>query len=86
MTKHDEVRKILHDTGFKFDDGRTALDMTDEEVERFVVEFVARMSELGRQMTKTMQSLAVTVSQAVEPMQNLGRLLAEAEAQQRHAG
>lgn len=80
MTKHAEVRQILHDTGFKFTDGRTALDMTDEEVEQFVVIFIARMSELGRQMTKAMHTLTVSITQALEPLQNLGHLLEESVA------
>lgn len=79
MTKHDEVRQILHNAKFKFNDGRTALDMTDDEVETFVVEFVKKMTELSRQMTKVMQALTVTVTQTAESFQNLGKVLAEAE-------
>lgn len=79
MTKHDEVRQILHDTGFKFNDGRTALDMTDEEVEAFLVEFAARMSELGRQVTRVFESLTVSIVQATEPLRNLNLMLSEEE-------
>lgn len=79
ITKHDEIRQILHETGFKFQDGRSALTMTDEEVEKFVIVFVSRMAELGRQMTKAFQQFAITITQAVEPMRNLNGVLAELE-------
>lgn len=78
MTKHDEIRQILHEGGFQFKDSdRTALDMSDEEVEKFVFEFVSRMTHLGLQVTKAFQSLAVMITQAVEPLQDLGRILEE---------
>lgn len=79
MTRHDEVRQILHDTGFKFSDGRSALDMTDEEVEKFVVIFVSKMSELGRIMTKAFQAFTVSIVQAIEPLRDLNQVLAEDE-------
>lgn len=79
MTKHDEVRQILFDNGFKFDDGRTALDMTDEEVEAFLVEFISRLAALGRQMQVTMRTLAVSFTRIATSMQDLGKLLEEAE-------
>lgn len=82
MTKHDEIRQILHDAKFKFSDGRTALDMTDEEVETFIVEFVKKMTELSRQMTKVMRALTVTVTQTVQSFQNLEQVLADAEQRQ----
>lgn len=82
MTKHDEIRQILHDAKFKFSDGRTALDMTDEEVETFIVEFVKKMTELSRQMTKVMQALTVTVTQTARSFQNLEQVLADAEQRQ----
>ena len=84
MTNHDEVRKILYETGFTFKDSdRTALEMTDEEVNAFIVEFIARMSELGRQMSVAFQKLTVSIVQATKPLQDLGRVLAEAEAHQK---
>lgn len=75
MTKHDEVRQILHDAGFKFKDGRSALEMTDEEVEKWLVHFSAVMSELGRQMTNAFTSMAASITQAIKPLQELNRLL-----------
>jgi hypothetical protein len=85
MTKHDEVRQILHDTGFKFTDhsDRTALDMTDEEVDAFVIAFVSQMAELGRAMTASFQQLLISVNTAMEPMHDLGRVLAAVEAERR---
>lgn len=77
MTQHDDVRQILHDTGFKFEDGRTALDMTDEEVEKFVVEFVAHMSKFFQQMIPVMQQIGISIKSAMVPLQNLGKVLAE---------
>lgn len=77
MTKHDEVRQILNDTGFKFKDGRSALEMTDEEVETWLVHFFAVMSDLGRQMTNAFASMAATITQAVKQLQELNRLLEE---------
>lgn len=80
LSKHSEIRLILHETGFKFEDGRSALEMTDEEVEQFVIAFLAKMSELGRQMSKVFQQMAVTITQVMEPMRNLNTVLAEGEA------
>lgn len=80
MERHDEIRRILHESGFKFKDSdRTALDMTDEEVEKFVTEFLARMAKLGREMSVVFQQFTVTITKAMEPVQDLGRMLAEAE-------
>jgi len=77
VTKHDEVRQILHDAGFKFKDGRSALEMTDEEVEKWLVHFTAVMSDLGRQMANVFASIAASITKAVEPLQELNRLLDE---------
>lgn len=78
MTKHDEVRQILHNRGFKFKDSeRTALDMTDEEVDAFLVEFFERMSKLAQALTVTFQQLTSTIVKAMEPLQDLSHLLAE---------
>lgn len=69
MTKHDEIRQILHETALlKFDDGRTALDMTDEEVEIFVAHFIKIMAEFGRHMTKVVQGAVVAMNRAMEPV------------------
>lgn len=67
MTKHDEIRQILHEGGFKFKDGRTALDMTDEEVEKFIVHFISVMAELGRQMANVVGEMVVAFNRVVEP-------------------
>jgi hypothetical protein len=76
MSKHDEVRQILYESGFKFkDSNRTALDMTDAEVEAFLIRFVASMTELGRAMSAVFQSLAVSIARMVEPLQDLGHML-----------
>jgi hypothetical protein len=80
MTRHDEVRQILHDAGFQFKDGRTALDMTDEEVDLFVVEFIARMSELGRQLAVIFQRMARSLVHAFEPFyDDMGLILKRTE-------
>lgn len=79
MTKHDEVRQILASSGFKFRDGRSALEMTDEEVDRWLVHFVAVMGNLGHQLTIAFQSMAESITQAVKPLQELNRLLEEGE-------
>jgi hypothetical protein len=82
MTKHDEVRQILAQSGFKFDDGRSALEMTDEEVEAWLVHFTAVMGDLGRQMIIAMRSLAEAITNTVVPLQNLNQLLEEGEPEQ----
>lgn len=81
MTKHDEVRQILLESGFKFKDGRSPLEMTDEEVEQWLVAFASRMTELGRQLNILFQSMAVSISQAIRPLQDLNTLLEEGEAE-----
>jgi hypothetical protein len=76
MSKHDEVRQILHDSGFKFKDSeRTALDMTDEEVDEWLTKFVESMSAIGVQMAAALQRLTIAFTQAIEPMRELGKLL-----------
>lgn len=75
MMKHDEIRQILHESEFKFKDGRTALSMTDEEVEAFLVEFVSSMTQLGRQMEKILHNFSVAISQAIEPLRDLEVIL-----------
>ncbi len=75
MTKHDEIRQILAETGFKFEDGRSALEMTDEEVEVWVAHFLKMMSELGRQLAAVMHNLTVSITQAIQPLQELNTLL-----------
>lgn len=84
MTKHDEIRQILHESGFKFADGRTALEMTDEEVEKWLVWFVSAMSKLSRQFTNAFKSLTASVVAAIEPLQDLGRLLEDEESRDIH--
>lgn len=79
MTKHDEVRQILHDTGFGFKDGRTALDMTDEEVDKWLVAFVATMADVARDLATSFKTLTTSLIGVVERLQNLGHLLEEAE-------
>lgn len=75
MTKHDEIRQILYESGFTFKDGRTALTMTDAEVEAFLVRFMRAMTDLGRQMSKMFQSIAVAAAQATESLRNLEHML-----------
>jgi hypothetical protein len=84
MTRHDEVRQILHDSGFKFKDGRSALEMTDEEVEKWLVHFFAVMSDLGRQLTSAFQAIATSMAQAIKPLQDLNRLLEEDPSRDKH--
>lgn len=84
MTKHDEVRQILHDSGFKFKDGRSALEMTDEEVEQWVTHFFAVMSDFARQFSATIRSLAGSVVTAMEPLKDLNRLLEEEPSRDIH--
>lgn len=84
MTKHDEVRQVLHDTGFKFNDGRSALEMTDEEVNQWVVHFFAVMSDFGKQWTNAMRSLTTAMITAIEPLKDLGRLLEEDKSRDNH--
>lgn len=84
MTKHDEIRQILHDSGFKFKDGRSALEMTDEEVEKWLVAFVAIMSDFGRQLNTAFKSLAASITQAIKPLQDLGRLLEDEASRDIH--
>lgn len=83
LTKHDEVRQILHETGFKFDDGRSVLDMTDEEVDRFLVIFMANMTELARQMTQAFKPVIAAFNNAAKPLQNVTRMLAEMEKEKK---
>lgn len=84
MTKHDEVRQILYESGFAFKDSdRTALDMTDEEVEAFIVAFVSQMAELGRAMRASFEQMIVSINRAIEPMHDLSRVLAAVEVERR---
>jgi hypothetical protein len=79
MTHHDRVRQVLTRNGFQAKDGRLAADMTDEEVEAFVVAFIQNMSRIQHQLAETFSELAETVVRATEPLRDLGRLLAEAD-------
>jgi hypothetical protein len=80
MTRHDEVRQILHDSGFKFNEHQTAFDMTDEEVEIFLIEFTAAMSDFGRQLAATMNGIAKAMVKAFEPFrENMERIVIESE-------
>jgi hypothetical protein len=79
MTHHDKVRQTLHDSGFRSVDGRSALEMTDEEVEVFVVEFIKRMTAVHQQLNATFRSLAQSIVKATDPLRNLAQLLAEAD-------
>jgi hypothetical protein len=81
MTHHDKVRQTLDKQGYRPNDGRSALEMTDEEVEVFIVEFVKRMGEVQRQLTATFTSLADVIVKATEPLKNLTQLLAEAQGE-----
>jgi hypothetical protein len=78
VTHHDQVRQKLHASGFKPKDGRSALEMTDEEVETFVVAFVDRMVEINHSLVSTFRTLAASITEALEPLRDLGQLLAEA--------
>lgn len=79
MTKHDDMRQALHDTGFRFEGSeRTALDMTDEEVEKFVLEFMTRLTPVMRDFANSMRTLLAALVSATEPLRNLGELLVEA--------
>jgi len=80
VTKHDEVRRILHESGFKFADGRLALEMTDEEVEQWLVHFSAAMSDFARQFTIALRSLAELIVKTIEPLKELNQLLDEEES------
>lgn len=76
MTKHDEVRQILHSAGFKFENNeRTALSMTDEEVEIFLVEFSVRMTSLARELNAVFQTLAIAFNSAFQSLTELDSLL-----------
>jgi len=81
VTKHDEVRQVLHDTQIvKFEDGRTALDMTDEEVEKFVAAFVTIMAEFGREVRTQIETAVISIGQAVGPYRaDLDRALSAME-------
>ena len=75
MTKHDEVRQILHDTGFKFQDGRSALEMTDEEVEKWLFNFFEVITKFSHQITVSMQAMVDSIAKAMKSLQELNRLL-----------
>lgn len=80
MTKHDEVRQILHDTGFKFTDDRTALDMTDAQVEEFLINFLSIMGDFARKVNESMRVTMVQFASAVEPIRaDMAVLLANQE-------
>lgn len=81
MTHHDKVRQTLDKQGYRPNDGRSALEMTDEEVDVFVVEFVKRMGQIQIQLTQTFHSLAETIVKVTEPLKNLAQLLAEAQGE-----
>lgn len=78
MTHHDKVRQTLDKQGYRPNDGRSALEMTDEEVEVFVIEFIKRMGQIQSQLTATFTSLADAIVKATDPLKDLGKLLSEA--------
>jgi len=78
VTKHDEVRHILAQAGFKFKDG-SPLEMTDAEVEEWLTGFAAAMSKLGRQLTIQFQALAVSFTQAAKSLRDINVLLSDTE-------
>jgi hypothetical protein len=80
MTKHDELRQILASSGFKFNNGQTAFDMTDEEVEKFVFEFISHMAKVGQQFATILNNAIVAMVAAIEPYrENMEKILIEAE-------
>lgn len=81
MTHHDKVRQTLANQGYRPIDGRSALEMTDEEVDVFVVEFLKRMTALHQQLNATFRSLAQSIVKATDPLRNLAQLLAEAQGE-----
>jgi DNA anti-recombination protein RmuC len=78
MSKHDEIRRILHESGFRFKDSeRTALDMTDEEVDEWLTKFGETVTVLAGQMAAARQRLTAAFTRALVPLRDLGKLLEE---------
>jgi len=69
----------MHEAGFRFKDGRTALEATDEEVEAFLVNFLAVMGDFGRQLAAAMQATLKSLVKAIEPFREDMELLLKEE-------
>jgi len=67
MKHHDEVRAIFNEHGIKSSDGRSAEELSDEEIEEM-------FNEIIRSMTKMAVNLRTYVDQAAEAMVQLNKV------------